>query len=212
MRASVESELNAAEPKTGRIVLARHGRPDTDKSNWINSAGYYDWWQDYERAGLAPDTRPPENLLQIARQSDLILSSTRPRAHQTALAVAQGKEVHPHDVFVEAALPPPPLPLIRMRPPAWDVWSRTLWWLGMSRGEESRSTAEIRAVEAVSVLEAEAEKGQDVLLCAHGWFNRMMRPVLQSRNWCCVYDGRDDYWSFRTYEKRCKLGSQQDGA
>lgn len=209
MGAGATSQVNGAKTAPGAIVLARHGRPDTDKSNWINSRGYYDWWQDYERAGLHPDTRPPENLLTIARESDVILSSTRPRAYETALAVAQGKPVQQYEVFVEAALPPPPLPLVSMRPPTWDIWSRTLWWLGMSRGEESRSAAEMRAFEAVKVLEQQAQDGTNVLLCAHGWFNRMMRPVLQAHNWCCVYDGRDDYWSFRTYEKRDPLGRKK---
>jgi hypothetical protein len=41
-----------------------------------------------------------------------------------------------------------------------------------------------------------------VLLCAHGWFNRMMRPVLRKQGWREIEDGGDAYWSYRRYEKK----------
>jgi len=162
------------------------------------------WWQNYEIGGLAADSHPPQKLIELAKASDLVLSSTRLRAIETAGALVSADQIEHFAVFNEAALPPPPFPLLRLRPPVWDVFSRGLWWLGMSRGEESKTAAETRAFAAVDVLEEKTAGGQDVLLCAHGWFNRMMRPVLQARNWDCVYDGRDDYWSFRCYEKRDK--------
>jgi len=196
------TSTGAESKKVGRLVLARHGRPALDKSKWLDAKGYYDWWQDYEAGGLAVDSKPPQNLIDMAATSDTILCSTRLRAVETAQALVDNARIQQNEVFVEAALPPPPLPLIRFRPPVWDIWSRGLWWLGMSRGEESRAMAEARAFAAVDVLEKQTAQGQNVLLCAHGWFNRMMRPVLQARGWDCVYDGRDNYWSYRTYEKR----------
>ena len=48
----------------------------------------------------------------------------------------------------------------------------------------------------------QALRGQNVLLCAHGWFNRMMRPVLKAQGWREVEDQGDQYWSYRRYEKR----------
>lgn len=190
------------EAKPGRLVLARHGRPALDRSKWISAKGYYHWWQDYEIGGLDPSSKPPQNLIDIANSSGRILSSTRPRAVETALALADKERIVQNEVFVEAALPSPPFPLIRLLPSIWDIFSRGLWWFGMSRGEESKFQAETRVFAAVDTLEEEAADGNDVLLCAHGWFNRMMRPVLQGRGWDCVYDGRDNYWSFRIYEKR----------
>ena len=41
-----------------------------------------------------------------------------------------------------------------------------------------------------------------VLACAHGWFNRMMRPHLREAGWQCIRDGGDTYWSYRQYEYR----------
>ncbi len=182
--------------------MARHGKPALDRSKWISAKGYDRWWRAYEAGGLDPATVPPQALLDIAGNSRRILSSTRLRAVETALALTDRDNIIQDEVFVEAALPAPPIPLIRLLPSFWDIISRGLWWLGMARGEESRKAAETRAYLAVTELEKYADNGEDVLLCAHGWFNRMMRPVLQARGWDCVFDGRDDYWAFRIYEKR----------
>jgi broad specificity phosphatase PhoE len=191
--------------QSGSIVLARHGRPDTDKSRRIDAKGYYQWWRGYDESGLDPSSAPPQNLLDEAKRAHRIYASDLRRAQETAMAVAKGRTVHHDVVFTEAALPPPPFPsLIRMRPPMWDVWSRSLWWLGYSGGFESRAQAETRAFAAVAAIDPVARQGENVLVCAHGWFNRMMRPVLVANGWNCVYDGRDDYWSFRRYERADK--------
>jgi len=188
--------------RPGRLVLARHGRPALDRSKWITAKGYSKWWQAYEAGGLDPTSKPPQALIDIANNSSQILSSIRLRAVETALSLAANEDIIQNEVFVEAALPAPPVPLLRLLPSTWDVASRALWWLGMSRGEESRAEAETRVYAAVTELEKHAQTSGDVLLCAHGWFNRMMRPVLQGRGWDCVFDGRDNYWAFRIYEKR----------
>jgi hypothetical protein len=54
---------------------------------------------------------------------------------------------------------------------------------------------------AADRLEALSARG-DVLLCAHGWFNRMLRGILRRRGWACIYDGGDRYWSWRRFQPR----------
>lgn len=205
MTQSLDANVHAAsskERRPGSIVLARHGRPDTDKSRHLTSGGYYDWWRGYDESGLDHRSKPPQNLLDEAKRAQHIFASDLRRSQETATAVANGAPVHHDAVFTEAPLPPPPFPsLIRMRPPMWDVWSRSLWWLGRSGGFESRAAAEVRAFAAVEKIDPIARAGENVLVCAHGWFNRMMRPALVANGWNCVYDGRDDYWSFRRYER-----------
>ncbi len=198
---TTEPVAPTAQGKCGTIVLARHGRPDTDKSQRLTANGYYNWWRGYDESGLDARSVPPQNLLQEADRADQIFASNLRRSQETAAAVVGDKIVRNDAVFTEAALPPPPFPaFIRMRPPAWDVWSRSLWWLGRSGGFESKADAETRAFAAVATIDPAARAGENVLVCAHGWFNRMMRPVLVANGWNCVYDGRDDYWSFRRYE------------
>ncbi|MBC7768954.1 MAG: histidine phosphatase family protein [Phycisphaerales bacterium] len=186
--------------RVGSIVIARHGQPHADRSVRINRRGYREWWAGYDLAGLHPEERPPEKLIELAAKSDVIYASTLQRAIHTAQMVAGGREIVTDPVFVEAPLPPPPL-WGKHRPGAWGVWARAAWWMGMHEKGESRADAEIRAEAAVATLTSQALRGQNVLLCAHGWFNRMMRPILRAQGWREVEDGGDRYWSYRRYEK-----------
>ncbi len=186
--------------KIGSIVIARHGQPHADRTVQIDHHGYREWWAGYDRAGLHPDERPPEGLVREAAGADLIYASTLQRAIHTAQMVAGGREIITDPVFVEAPLPPPPI-WGRRRPGAWGVWARAAWMLGRNDGQESRAHAEVRAEAAVATLTAQALRGQNVLLCAHGWFNRMMRPVLRRQGWREVENHGDGYWSYRRYEK-----------
>jgi broad specificity phosphatase PhoE len=187
--------------RIGWIVIVRHGRPHADRTVYIDREGYRQWWADYDRAGLHPDEKPPAALLAHAGRADVLFASTLQRAIHTAQMVAGGREIITDPVFVEAALPPPRMKGKR-RPGLWGVWARAAWWLGRHDGMESRQAAEQRAEAAVATLTARALRGQNVVLCAHGWFNRMMRPVLRAQGWREVENGGDTYWSYRRYEKR----------
>jgi broad specificity phosphatase PhoE len=189
-------------PHDGLIVLARHGRPALDRSCRLNWREYEDWWGHYDEGGLAEDQTPPDALMAHAAGADVILASPLQRSLETARAIAGHLQIETDTVFIEAALPPPPIPGLRLKPQTWGVLARISWWLGLSRGRESRKQAEDRAHQAVArVLHAVGE-GRTVVVCAHGWFNRMMRPVLLAHGWQCVRDGRDHYWSFREYRPR----------
>ena len=133
-------------------------------------------------------------------EADVIFASTLRRAIETAEAVAGGKTISTDAVFIEAPLPPPPV-LGRRTPRAWGVWARVFWWFGRHAGQETRQEAEQRAEAAVATVTARALRGDNVLVCAHGWFNRMMRPVLRAQGWKCVEDHGDGYWSYRRYIK-----------
>lgn len=186
--------------RIGAIVIARHGRPHVDRRVRIDRSGYRAWWANYDKSRLHPDEKPPPALMRLAEASDLIFASTLPRAIHTAELVAGGREIITDPVFIEAPLPPPAIGGKR-GPSAWGIWARAAWWMGHHEDGESRQQAEVRAEAAVATLTAQALRGQNVLLCAHGWFNRMMRPVLRAQGWREVENRGDHYWSFRRYEK-----------
>jgi broad specificity phosphatase PhoE len=190
----------------GWIVLARHGKPKGDRRVRIDWRGYIDWWGEYDRSGLSEGETASERLKQLAGEADVIFASTLPRAVETAQAIAAGKAVMQDSVFIEAALPPPPI-WGRRRPGHWGVLARASWWLGRHAGMESRPQAELRAEAAVATLSARALRGENVIMCGHGWFNRMMRPVLLAQGWRCVEDHGDDYWTYRRYVRRGSLAN-----
>lgn len=183
------------------IVVARHGRPALNPKVRVDWRGYEAWWAAYDEGGLALDQRPPQALVAIGAQADVIYASTLRRARETAQAVADGKPILEDARLVEAALPPPPVPGLTMRPRKWSGLARLAWLLGLSRGRETRRAAEERAHDAVAFLIAAAGEDKLVLACAHGWFNRMLRPVFLARGWRCMSDGGDGYWSLRRFER-----------
>jgi len=191
----------AAAPSPGAIIIARHGKPDCDRRQKIDWRGYVDWWGLYERSGLEADQPPPEALLDEAQRADVFFSSNIRRAIETANAVAGGRPVAQDPVFAEAPLPPPRI-WGKRRPRHWGVLARISWWLGNAYGEETRQEAEQRAEAAVATLTARALRGETVVLLAHGWFNRMMRPVLKRQGWVETANHGDRYWAFRRYEKK----------
>jgi broad specificity phosphatase PhoE len=186
-------------PVPGSITIARHGQPDADRTVRIDWEGYEHWWKGYDAAGLFPGQTPAPELIEAAKEARVVFSSTLPRAIETARAAAPGRDLVIDPDFVEAPLPPPQM-IGTLKPGTWGVYARIFWWLGFSRGLETRREAELRAERAADKLVIAAEAG-NVVLCAHGWFNRMLRPALKRRGWKCVRDGGDTYWSSRRYER-----------
>jgi len=192
------TELDRERATPGAITIARHGEPNLDRRVSLDWRGYEAWWARYDEAGLKPGQEAPPGLREQAAAAQARFSSTLPRAIETALA-ASGDQTFTRDpMFVEAPLPPPPIPG-RFSPRTWGGIARCSWWLGWSRGRESRSEAEARAARAAVFLTQAAQDGP-VILFAHGWFNRMLRPALKAHGYACRRDGGDHYWSWRRYE------------
>ena len=186
---------------SGAIVLARHGEPALSRKIKLDARAYDRWWAAYEAGGILPGQTPPAALLAAARQADVMFSSTRLRAVQTARALERA--FSEDAIFVEAPLPAPRTPgFLRLGPKAWGVITRLLWYLGHSGGQESRSAAWARARVVADRLEAEAGGGREVLVIAHGFFNGMVGVELTRRGWRCVRDQGFRYWSTRRFERR----------
>ena len=199
------NDTSGSSRKRGPIIVSRHGRPALDRSAGpkLTWQAYQDWWERYEAGSLAEDQAAPEKLKAAVKDVDLVLSSVRPRAIETANWATNGREPEPHAVFNEAPLPPPRFKTRKYLPKTWNILARTYWLRGHKLDGESVTEARARAVEAAEFLHQAAD-GQSVYLAAHGWFNRMLRRPLRRRGWVCVFDGGDKFWSYRVYEYRGK--------
>lgn len=202
---SKSDEPFAARHRRGPIIVSRHGRPALDRSAGpkLTWQEYVDWWERYEAGSLAKDQTPPDKLKSVVANVDLVLSSVRPRAIETAEWATEGRTPDPNAVFNEAPLPPPRFKTKTYLPKTWNIFARTYWLRGHKLDGESVEEARARAKSAAHVLH-EAAQDKSVYLAAHGWFNRMLRRPLKRLGWVCVYDGGDKYWSFRVYEYRGK--------
>lgn len=186
----------------GRIITARHGRPNVSRDVRIRARDFGAWWAQYDESGLHPDETPPQSLIDLASRATTVLSSTLPRAIETARhATKGGREVPADPMFVEAPLPPPPIPFLKLSPTSWGVVSRSFWFLGYApAGVENHREAWLRVNEVAERLIEHAAHG-DVLLCAHGYLNWMIDRKLRGDGWRrSGREGGNRYWSWRIYE------------
>ena len=190
---------------SGRIITARHGMPNMNREVRITAREYGRWWARYDESGLAPGEEPPQSLVDLASECEVVLCSTLPRAIETADKIVDDARIVPQDaLFIEAPLPPPPVPWIRLSPTAWGRISRAFWFLGYSPKEtESHRGARRRVREIADQLMERARGGDDVLLCAHGYLNWMFDRHIRRRGWeRIVHEGENEYWSYRAYARR----------
>jgi len=185
--------------------MARHGEPALSRRVSLSAQGYGDWWAKYEEGGLLSGQIPPDCLKHYAHNANAIFCSTKLRAIETAEAVCGDRHFTALALFIEAPLPPPPLPeFIKMSPKssAWGAVSRFWWyWLDYHKDCESRAEATIRAKAAAQFLSDQAKEG-DVLLLAHGFFNYMISRELKKIGYRKSVEQGFRYWACRRYEFR----------
>ncbi|WP_454759273.1 histidine phosphatase family protein [Caulobacter segnis] len=202
--ADVTTADQASPPvKSGTITLARHGEPALSRKVKLNAPEYGDWWARYEVGGLKEGQTPPESLIQIARDADVLIASTRRRAIETAQAVTGGRAFATDPTFIEAPLPPPPWPLwLKMSPKRLGFFARFWWWFFNNHGgQETRAEAEVRAGKAADLLVELSDQGQDVLVVAHGFFNWMIADALKARGLAKLTDEGHAYWSIKRFRR-----------
>lgn len=190
--------------RTGTITLARHGEPALSRKVRLNPEGYSAFWAQYEEGGLLEGQAPPEHLIQTARDADVIFSSSRRRAVESARLVLGDKHFEQDVRLIEAPLPPPPWPaFVRLSPRLWGFFSRFWWWwFNHHAGQETRKQATVRAREFAEYISAAADGGANVLIFAHGFFNAMLGLELMRLGWRRTWGRGYKYWSTRRFERR----------
>lgn len=189
-----------AVPKGARIILVRHGRPALPLRPRTNHSEFRDYIDAYEQAGLAPDSLPPQELADLVKELDHVFTSDRPRARESAKALAPHVELQVDPLFAEAPLASPRIPLLRMRVAKWAVVARLLWHAGYHPEIEDYRKAKHRAGEAADILMNKVRDGGAAVLVAHGYFNAMIGRQLRQRGFARTGAHRVHYWNAVTYE------------
>ena len=187
-------------PKGGRIILVRHGRPALPLRPRTSHHGFRDYIDAYEAAGLDPENLPPQELSDLVKDLDHVFTSGRPRAHQSARALAPHAELEANPLFAEAPLASPRIPLLKMRVPKWAVVARILWHAGYNPKIENYRKAKHRAAEAADILIGKIRDGGSAVLVAHGYFNAMIGRQLRQRGFTRTGAHRVRYWNAVTYQ------------
>ena len=185
-----------------RIMLIRHGRPAIPVSPRASHGEFRKYIDDYEEAGLDPADAPPEELQDLVAELDAVFTSGKKRAHESAKVLAPHAELVVDPLFVEAPLPSPRIPLLKMRVPKWAVVSRILWYAGYHPEIENYRRAKRRAVQAADILVKRAGADGAAALVAHGYFNFLIGRELRRRGFVQSGTHRAKFWNVVMYEKR----------
>lgn len=183
-----------------RIVLIRHGQPHIALRPRTGHSGFADYIDKYEAAGLAPSSLPPRQLQELIKELDHVFSSDRPRSRESALKLAPHARHTADNVFAEAPLASPRLPLLYMDVTKWAVVSRILWHAGYHPKIENPRQARARASRAADILVARAREKGVAALVAHGYFNWMIGRQLLKRGFHRAGMHRARYWNTVVYE------------
>ncbi len=183
-----------------RIILIRHGRPNIPTNPRTSHREFHTYIDDYEAAGLDPESAPPGELQDLVSELEAVFTSGKPRAHDSARALAPHAELIADPLFVEAPLASPKIPLLRMRVPKWAVVARILWHAGYHPEIENYRRAKHRAAQAADILVARARKEGTTALVAHGYFNLMIGRELRRRGFRKSGSHAARFWNAVIYE------------
>lgn len=188
-------------PSVDMLIIARHGKPALSRKVSMTWRGYREWWTRYDAGGIVPNQKVPKKLLHWVKRADFIISSPLRRSVESA-EFAAGRAVDATDErLIEAALPPPHLGGLKLRPKSWGTFARIVWYAGWPDDMESHGEARARVNEMCDVLGTHAAGGKVVYVSAHGWINRMLKGSLLKRGWKMKSQNGDLHWSFRRFER-----------
>lgn len=182
-----------------QIVLVRHGKPQKDNPK-IHASQLLDWVQQYNGADLDTSLKPPAQLLELADNSESIISSDLKRSQQSARMLSEIQ--HPgHAIYREIDLPKLRFPSPKLSASSWVAVFRLLWLLGMSRRCESFRGAKKRAQFAANQLQQLAQQQGTVMLLGHGLFNRFIAKALSAQGWHGPSSLGSQYWDYAVFKK-----------
>lgn len=198
-RRGLRAEATADVPM--QIILIRHGRPNIATAPRTSHSEFRSYIDDYEAAGLDPDSMPPEELQDLLGELDAVFTSERKRSVDSARALAPHAELIADPLFAEAPLASPPIPLLKMKVPKWAVVARILWHAGYHPEIENYRRAKHRAVQAADILVKRARTDGAAALVAHGYFNYIIGRELRRRGFRKSGSHRAQFWNSVVYAR-----------
>ena len=184
-----------------RIILVRHGRPAIPTSPRTSHGGFRTYIDDYEQAGLDPDSAPPDELQDLIGELTAVFTSGRKRADDSAKVLAPHAELIADPLFAEAPLASPRIPILRMKVPKWAVVARILWHAGYHPEIENYRRAKHRAAQAADILMHRARAEGTAALVAHGYFNFLIGRELRHRGFKKSGSHRARFWNAVIYDR-----------
>ncbi len=184
-----------------RIILIRHGRPAIPTAPRTSHREFRTYIDDYEQAGLDPDSVPPDELQDLVGELTAVFTSGRKRSDDSAKVLAPNAELIADPLFDEAPLASPRIPILKMKVPKWAVVARILWHAGYHPEIENYRKAKHRAAQAADILMHRARAESTAALVAHGYFNFLIGRELRHRGFKKSGSHRARFWNAVIYDR-----------
>ncbi|MBY0264425.1 MAG: histidine phosphatase family protein [Holosporales bacterium] len=177
-----------------KITLIRHGKPDTKYSGLFTWREFQAWLRHYETAKLKEKPSP------VSASGAKVLTSTLPRAIETARALYPRADIETFAIFDSVPVPVFPIPLVKWPLQRWIHLNRCLYQLSFPASEEWLWDTRKRARKAAKFLEDWAKEFGEVILVGHGCMNALIAKNLLRAGWTGSRPKKVDYLGALTLE------------
>ena len=113
-----------------KITLLRHGRPDLELPKKLASKEIVPLIRQYDDAGIAPDSIPPEQSIAVANTVNAVVCSHLLRSIESAQKLTKKDILLSDELFREASLPSSNWTYPRLDTMTWFFIYRSLWLFG----------------------------------------------------------------------------------
>ncbi|MEM6404318.1 MAG: phosphoglycerate mutase family protein [Cyanobacteria bacterium P01_D01_bin.116] len=181
------------------IYLVRHGKPTVSLKEKINGNQFLDFLKRYDAAGIASESIPPENLIAIVQNANIVFTSNLNRTIHSATILQPQVQPISNSIFREINCWRNFSRTIKLSALGWAVISRLLWELKISPITESPVATRQRAKQAAELLIQEYHNHGSVVLIAHGGINTFIAKELRLLGWEGSRNLNNQHWGCTEY-------------
>lgn len=165
------------------IFLVRHGKPTISLQEKVQGNKFLDFLKRYDGAGIASDSIPPENLIAVAQNANVIFTSNVNRTIHSARILQPRVQLTINSIFREIDCWRNFSTSMKLSALSWVIISYLLWRLKIYPIAESPDATRQRAKQAAELLIQNYHDYGSVVLVAHGGINSSIAKELRLLGW-----------------------------
>ena len=165
-----------------QIILIRHAKVDNDNSKKILSKDLQKWVKSYNDAPICKDSNPPEEIVNLTKNADIVLTSSLKRTKASADKLSLEVD-EKNSLFDEAYIPEVNVPFLKLTPMWWLFIIRVLSFLNLGKIGLSLEKSKLQAQKATKILTTLSTKNDKIILFGHGGMNWLIRKKLLKDGW-----------------------------
>ncbi len=176
-----------------QITLIRHAKVDIDDTQKIDIDSLQKWVELYDQADILDKSRPDNEVINIANQADIILTSNLKRAIDSAKRLSV--DIYDkNSLFNESKIPKINIPLLKLTPKKWLVVLRVLSFLDIGTTNATLKESKTQAQKAARKLTNLSNGYNNILLIGHGGMNWFIRKALLKDGWDLMSKPSNKNW------------------